>query len=256
MAPLQEADHYEVLGLPLEAPLADVKKAYRALSKQCHPDKAGNVPDLERKERERRMIAVNAAYAVLASPRQRREYDLSRDLAPTPASTASWPAVARPRCRPRSSGTSQRQPPPPQPPQPEAQASQLPSARRGSGIHLGAAKPRYQSAGKYSLSARQARRMDPAQYTQHVDGRHAEFAGSGDAAGLNSAPGLMPGEPRNPAWLQRQLDAAHEWERLHCPPDPAEEGYKWAKASEGWLKDLRERRAQRASASEPTAAVE
>lgn len=39
----------------------------------------------------------------------------------------------------------------------------------------GTSKPRYQCGGKYTSSARQARRMDPGQYTTHVDGRAAEF---------------------------------------------------------------------------------
>lgn len=43
----------------------------------------------------------------------------------------------------------------------------------------GPPKPRYQTASKYTQRSRQARRMDPATYTTHIDGRAAEFDGGG-----------------------------------------------------------------------------
>jgi hypothetical protein len=52
----------EVLGLPEEASLADVKQAYRSLSLSLHPDRR---PPEEREEAEAAMQRVNEAYAVL-----------------------------------------------------------------------------------------------------------------------------------------------------------------------------------------------
>ena len=32
-------DYYEILGVPKDSQLSDIKKAYRKLSKELHPDK-------------------------------------------------------------------------------------------------------------------------------------------------------------------------------------------------------------------------
>ncbi len=54
-------DPYQTLGLPPGAPLAEVKRAYRRLAKQYHPDTAGPaaLP---------RFLAIKAAYEMLAGP--------------------------------------------------------------------------------------------------------------------------------------------------------------------------------------------
>ena len=51
-------DPYRILGLPRGAPLADVKRAYRRLAKQHHPDSAGPAAA-------RRFIAIQAAYEAI-----------------------------------------------------------------------------------------------------------------------------------------------------------------------------------------------
>ena len=51
-------DPYRTLGLPRGAPLADVKRAYRRLAKQHHPDSAGPAAA-------RRFIAIQAAYEAI-----------------------------------------------------------------------------------------------------------------------------------------------------------------------------------------------
>jgi DnaJ-class molecular chaperone len=63
-------DYYEVLGIPREAPEADVKKAYRKLARQYHPDR--NPGD---KTAETRFKEVQEAYDVLSDKTKRTQYD-------------------------------------------------------------------------------------------------------------------------------------------------------------------------------------
>jgi curved DNA-binding protein CbpA len=65
MAIPAHVDPYRTLGLPRGAPLADVKRAYRRLAKQHHPDSAGPTAA-------RRFITIQSAYEAIvrASGRQ------------------------------------------------------------------------------------------------------------------------------------------------------------------------------------------
>ncbi|MBU2213735.1 molecular chaperone DnaJ [Patescibacteria group bacterium] len=64
------SDYYSVLGLPRDASKDDIKKAYRKLSKELHPDK--NKGD---KESEQKFKEVNEAYEVLSDEKKRKQYD-------------------------------------------------------------------------------------------------------------------------------------------------------------------------------------
>jgi DnaJ-class molecular chaperone len=66
------SSHYDVLGVPETASEEEVKKAFRSLAKQHHPDKHGNDQDKARKMQE-----LNDAYRVLSDREQRWKYDSS-----------------------------------------------------------------------------------------------------------------------------------------------------------------------------------
>jgi molecular chaperone DnaJ len=63
-------DHYEVLGVSRDASVDEIKKAYRRLARELHPDVN---PGAEASERFKQ---VTHAYDVLSDPRQREQYDL------------------------------------------------------------------------------------------------------------------------------------------------------------------------------------
>src|SRR3954471_6555159 len=63
-------DYYEVLGLARSAGAEEIKKAYRKLAVQHHPDK--NPGD---KKAEERFKELSEAYEVLSDPQRRQMYD-------------------------------------------------------------------------------------------------------------------------------------------------------------------------------------
>lgn len=70
------ADHYEVLGVPRDATPDQIKKAYRRLARELHPDVN---PGEDASER---FKLVTHAYDVLSDPEQRQRYDIGGDGSP------------------------------------------------------------------------------------------------------------------------------------------------------------------------------
>lgn len=60
-------DYYKILGVAKNAPEDDIKKAYRRLAHQHHPDKKGGNAE--------QFKAINEAYQVLSSKEKRAQYD-------------------------------------------------------------------------------------------------------------------------------------------------------------------------------------
>lgn len=71
-----EKDFYAVLGVTKDADAATIKKAYRKLARQLHPDQ--NPGDAGA---EARFKDIGEAYAVLSDPEQRQQYDQLRAMA-------------------------------------------------------------------------------------------------------------------------------------------------------------------------------
>ena len=66
----QKRDYYEVLGVSKNASDDDIKKAYRKLAKQYHPDLHPGDKECEEKFKE-----LNEAAEVLGDPEKRKKYD-------------------------------------------------------------------------------------------------------------------------------------------------------------------------------------
>ena len=67
---MDKRDYYEILGLSRSASEDEIKKAYRKLALQCHPDR--NPGD---KEAEGKFKDLSEAYQVLSEPEKRSRYD-------------------------------------------------------------------------------------------------------------------------------------------------------------------------------------
>ncbi|TDC26478.1 molecular chaperone DnaJ [Streptomyces sp. 8K308] len=70
-----EKDYYKVLGVPRDATEAEIKKAYRKLARENHPD--ANKGDARAEDR---FKDVSEAYDVLGDAKRRKEYDEARAL--------------------------------------------------------------------------------------------------------------------------------------------------------------------------------
>ena len=70
-----EKDFYKILGVSKDAGEAEIKKVYRKLARQYHPDSNPDDPKAEAKFKE-----MSEAFSVLSDAEQRKEYDAVRAM--------------------------------------------------------------------------------------------------------------------------------------------------------------------------------
>lgn len=68
-------DYYQILGVSKNASTEEIKKAYRKLALQYHPDRGGG------KDAEEKFKEVNEAYQILSDQQKRQRYDQFGDAA-------------------------------------------------------------------------------------------------------------------------------------------------------------------------------
>ena len=81
-----EKDYYAALGVPKDADATAIKKAYRKLAQELHPDKNPGNADAEARFKD-----VSEAYDVLSDSKRRAEYDEARRLFGAGSRTGGFP---------------------------------------------------------------------------------------------------------------------------------------------------------------------
>jgi DnaJ family protein C protein 3 len=74
----KQKDYYKVLGVTRDASEREIKKAFRKLTLQFHPDKAAS-QGIDKEEAQKKMASINEAYEVLSDPELKARFDRGDD---------------------------------------------------------------------------------------------------------------------------------------------------------------------------------
>ena len=71
----RKKDYYGIMGLTKPSNDPDIKKAYKKLAVQYHPDKNREKSEAEQQDAEKKFRDLNEAYGVLNDPKKKQLYD-------------------------------------------------------------------------------------------------------------------------------------------------------------------------------------
>jgi curved DNA-binding protein CbpA len=115
------ADYYNLLGVPRDATVDQIRAAFRKAAKKSHPDAHAQGTPRQQAEAQQRFIQLAQAYETLSHVGLRRVYDEKLKAAEAGAASAKRPAAAKP-------GPSSAKPPPASERQARADQVRRPSA--------------------------------------------------------------------------------------------------------------------------------
>ena len=208
---MEYRDYYEILGVPRSATQAEIKKAFRKLARDHHPDR--NPGDATA---EQRFKDVNEANAVLSDADKRKQYDLLG---------SNWEQVQRAGGRPGAAGADPFGPGGPfagwrrraRPGRAATSATSsgpaaTPGSRTSSGCSSPAPRPgRPRRAGDRDFAAeRMARRTGGGGPSFQDILSEMGFGGNGAAAGASPAGSSAKGKPAPPAALEAPAELTLE----------------------------------------------
>jgi DnaJ-class molecular chaperone len=75
MPKVADTTYYDLLGVSPDATEAQIKKAFRKLALEYHPDKSSHKSEKEKKEAEHKFKELAEAYGILSDAKKRKQYD-------------------------------------------------------------------------------------------------------------------------------------------------------------------------------------
>ena len=72
---MAKKDYYSILGVNKNASEEEIKKKYKKLALQYHPDRQQGKSDAEKKNAEEKFKEINEAYSILSDNNKRQQYD-------------------------------------------------------------------------------------------------------------------------------------------------------------------------------------